>query len=146
MKQGEDWWTALHTILIFLITPTTTWLIAGYPNTTETQKVTRILNKNSSSNWIHSIHMGSMNNSHCNNLFTNSCHHISTNGKAPTHSQINLQHPTILPFALTKGYTSKRQLSKSGGYSSTHLIRPNFHPQKQSTLSFNFMSGFVTVT
>ena len=25
----------LRAILIFLITPTTTWLIAGYPNTTE---------------------------------------------------------------------------------------------------------------
>ena len=37
------------------------------------------------------------------NLFTNLCHHISTNGKAPPHSHINLQHPKILPFALTKG-------------------------------------------
>ena len=110
----------LRAILIFLITPTTTWLIAGYAYTTETQKVARILNKNSSSNWMHSIHtvhMGSRNDSYCTNLYTNLCHHISTNGKAPPHSHINLQHPTILPFTLTKGKCSKRQLSKSGGYS-----------------------------
>ena len=35
----------LRVILIFLITPTTTWLIARYPYTTETQRVARILNK-----------------------------------------------------------------------------------------------------
>ena len=32
-------------------------------------------------NWVHSIVTGSMNASHSTNLFPNSCHHISTNGK-----------------------------------------------------------------
>ena len=32
----------LHAILIFLITPTTTWLFAGYPYTIETQKAEKI--------------------------------------------------------------------------------------------------------
>ena len=54
--------------------------------------------KNSSFNWVHSLHTGSMNASHSTNLFTNSCDHISTNGKAPLHSHINLQHPTIDPI------------------------------------------------
>ena len=111
----------LRANLIFLITPTTTWLILGYPYTTETQKVTRILKKNSSSNWIHSIHAGSLKDSHSTNLFINSCHHIS-NGKASPHSHINLQHHKIIPFALTKGLRSKHQPSKSGGYST--LINP----------------------
>ena len=38
----------------------------------------------------------------CSNLFTNSCDHISTNGKVPLHSHIKLQHPAIPLFALTK--------------------------------------------
>ena len=54
-------------------------------------------------NWIHSLHTGLMNASHFTNLFTNSCDHISTNGKALLHSHINLQHPTIPLFALTEG-------------------------------------------
>ena len=37
------------------------------------------------------------------NLFTNSCNHTSTNGKAPLHSLIKPQQPTIPLFALTKG-------------------------------------------
>ena len=52
---------------------------------------------------IHSILTGSMNASHSTNLFTNSWQQISTNGKGPPHSHINLQHPTNPPFALTKG-------------------------------------------
>ena len=36
-------------------------------------------------------------------LVTNSCDHISTNGKAPLHSHINIQQHTIALFALTKG-------------------------------------------
>ena len=44
-----------------------------------------------------------MNVSLCSNLFTNSRDHISTHGKAPLHSHINLQYPTIPLFALTKG-------------------------------------------
>ena len=46
------------------------------------------------------------------NIFTNSYDHISTDGKALLHSHINLKHPTIPLLALTKGYRSKRQLSK----------------------------------
>ena len=42
----------------------------------------------------------SMNASHFTNLFTNLCDHISTNGKAPLHSHINLQHSTIPLLAL----------------------------------------------
>ena len=49
----------------------------------EHRKPQQITNKNSSFIWVHSIHTGSMNAAHCTNLFTNSCHHISTNGKAP---------------------------------------------------------------
>ena len=60
-----------------------------------TQKVAEISNKNSSFNWVHSIRTGSMNVSHSTNLFTDSCHYISTNGKAPPHFHLNLQHPTI---------------------------------------------------
>ena len=59
-------------------------------------------NKNPSFNWVHFLHTGLINTSHSTNLFTNSCDHISTNGKA-THSHINLQHPTMPLFALTKG-------------------------------------------
>ena len=44
----------LLAILIFLITPTTTWLFAGYPYTTEIQKATKISNENSSFNSVHS--------------------------------------------------------------------------------------------
>ena len=54
----------LRAILIFLITPTTKWQFADYPYTTETQKTTKISNENSSFNWVHSIHRGSMNTSH----------------------------------------------------------------------------------
>ena len=60
---------------------------------------------NSSFNWAHSIHTGLMNASHSIYLFTNSCHRISTNGKAPPHSQINQQHPKISLFARAKGLT-----------------------------------------
>ena len=37
-----------------------------------------------------------MNASHSTNLFTNSCDHISTNGKAPLHSHINQNNPQFL--------------------------------------------------
>ena len=54
----------------------------------------------------------------------------STNGIAPLHSHTNLQHPTIPLFALTKGYRSKRQLSKSFTVVIqpllTRLIKPKF--------------------
>ena len=130
-KKGPN---QLRAILIFLIFPTKTWLVVGYPNTTETQKVARILNKNSSSNRIHSIHTGSMNDSHSTNLFKNSCHHISTDGKAPPHFHINLQHPTILPFAVTKDFLNLVVIQPS----STHLIRSNFYSQKEYTIPFQF--------
>ena len=45
--------------------------------------------QNSFFNWVHSLHTELMNTSHSTNLFTNSCDHISTNGKAPLHSHIN---------------------------------------------------------
>ena len=41
-------------------------------------------------------HMELMNASHSTNLFTNSCDHISTNGKAPLHSHINHNTPQFL--------------------------------------------------
>ena len=53
-------------------------------------------------NWVHSLHTESMNASHYTNLFTNSCDHIFSNGKAPLHSY-KPQQPTIPLFALTKG-------------------------------------------
>ena len=81
----------IRAILIFLITLTTTWLFASYLYTTRTQKAETISEKNLSFNWVHSLHKGSMNASHSTDLFTNSCDHISTNGKAPLHSHINLQ-------------------------------------------------------
>ena len=44
----------------------------------------------------HSLHTESMNASHSTNLFTNSCDHIFTNGKAPLHSHINHNNPQFL--------------------------------------------------
>ena len=92
----------LHAILIFLITPTTTWLFAAYPYTTETQKAVKISNKNLFFNWAHSIHTESMNASHSINLFTNSRYPISTNSKAPPHTY-KPTTTTIPLFAPTKG-------------------------------------------
>ena len=84
----------LRAILIFLITPTTTWLFAGYPYSTETQKAAQI-SKQKFIFRLGSLQTELMNASHSTNLFINSCDQISTNGKAPLHSHINLQHPTI---------------------------------------------------
>jgi len=58
-------------------------IFVGYPYTMGTQRATKISNKNSSFNLLYSILKGSMNASHPTYLFTNSFHHISTNGKAP---------------------------------------------------------------
>ena len=58
--------------LIFLITPPTTRLFAGYPYTTGTQKAAKISNKNSFFNWVHSLHTELMNASQSTNSFTNS--------------------------------------------------------------------------
>ena len=80
---------------------TTTVCALSY--TTGTQKAVKISNKNSSFNSVHSLHTGLVSASHSTNLFTNSCQHISTNGKSPSHSDINQQHPTIPLFVLTKG-------------------------------------------
>ena len=44
-------------------------------------------------------------------IYSNSCHHISTNGKAPPHPHKNQQQPTIHLFAMTKYERSKRQLA-----------------------------------
>ena len=100
-------------LVLFLITPTKRSQFEDYPYATGTQKAAKVSNKNSSFNWVHSIHTGSKNASHSTNLFTNLCHHISTNAKAPRQPRINQQHPTIPLFALTKGERSKRQRSKS---------------------------------
>ena len=54
----------MRTILIFLITRTTTWLFASYPYTTGTQKAAKISKKNSSFNWVHSLHTELMNAPH----------------------------------------------------------------------------------
>ena len=77
-------------ILIFLITPTTTWQFAGFPYTTETQKAAKISNKSAYFNWVHYILTKSMNATH---LFKNSCHYVSTNGYAPPHCQITYNTP-----------------------------------------------------
>ena len=47
-----------------------------------------------------SICTGLTNSSHSANLLTNSCHYISTDGKAPWHSLINRQHPIIRQWFL----------------------------------------------
>ena len=43
---------------------------------------------------------GLTNTSHSANLLTNSCHHISTDGKAPWHSLTNRQHPSTRQWFL----------------------------------------------
>ena len=45
---------------------------------------------------VHSLPTESMNASHSTNLFTTSCDHIFTNGKAPLHSYINHNNPQFL--------------------------------------------------
>ena len=60
------------------------------------QKVARIWTKNSSFNKVNSILTEPMNASHSINLFTNSCYHISINGKASPHPHKNQQHPQFL--------------------------------------------------
>ena len=75
---------------------TTTWLFAGDPYTTRTQKAAKVSNKIYFFNWVHSLHTELMNASHSTNLFTNSCDHISTSGKALLHSHINNSTPQFL--------------------------------------------------
>ena len=70
--------------------------ICGYPYTTGTQNTAKISSKNSFFNWVHSLHRELINASHSTNLFTNSCDHISTNGKGPLHSHINHNTPQFL--------------------------------------------------
>ena len=66
--------SSLHFIFISRCTVGTALQFAGYPYTKGTQKAAKISNKNSSFNWVHSLHTGSMNASHSTNLFKNSCH------------------------------------------------------------------------
>ena len=47
------------------------------------------------------LHTGVLSASHITDLFTNSCDHIYTNGKAPLHSYINLQHYDYMIGRLT---------------------------------------------
>ena len=91
-------------ILIFPITPTTTWLFAGYSYTTERRKAAKFSNKNSFFNWVHSLHTELMNASHSTNLFANSCDHNSTNGKASLHSH---NTPHISSIRSDEGLTLK---------------------------------------
>ena len=85
---------------IYLITPTRTWLFAGYVYTTETQKAAKISSKNSSLNGVHSLHTELKNASHSTIIYSQ----ISISGKAPLHFHTaNLLHPTIPLFALAKG-------------------------------------------
>ena len=93
----------LRAILIFLITPASALQFAGYPCTTGTQKPPKISNKNSSFNWVHSIIMRSMSAPHSTYLFTNSCHHISTNGKASP-STLPYNTPQFLYSLLRRAY------------------------------------------
>ena len=79
-----------------------TWLFAGYPYTTGTQKAAKISSKNSFFNWVYSLHTELMNASDSTNLFTNSCDYICTNGKAPLHSHINHNNPKFL-YLLWRG-------------------------------------------
>ena len=56
-------------------------LLPLFSSLREHRKPQKLSNKNSSFNGVHSILTGSMNASYSTNLFINSCHHISTNGK-----------------------------------------------------------------
>jgi len=139
-------------ISIFLTTPTTTWLFAGYPYTTGTQRAAKISNKNSFFNWVHSLYTELMNASHSTNLFTNSCDHILTNGKAPLHSHINHNNPQFLYSLWRRAKRSKRQLSKSFTVViqplSTRLIKPNFcfdlSHRRSATISLETRNSFTT--
>ena len=72
-----------------------------------TESRAKISNKNSFFNWVHSLHTELMNASHSTNLFTNSCNHISTNGKALLHSHINHNNPQFLySLCILFGFTS----------------------------------------
>ena len=68
------------------------WLSLHHGNT-ESRKIS---NKNSFFNWVHSLHTELMNASHSTTVFTNSCNHISTNGKAPLRSLINHNNAQFL--------------------------------------------------
>ena len=83
--------SSLHFVFISRFTASTTWQFADYPYTTGTQKAAKISNKNS---------QGITKRLSFHYLLTNSCHRISTNGKAPPHSHINLQHPTISQYTV----------------------------------------------
>ena len=86
-QMRSNQWRA---ILIFLITPTmhnmTIWRLSLHHGNTESRK-------NLEEKFIFQLGTLSlhelMNASHSTNLFTNSCDHFSTNGKAPLHSYIN---------------------------------------------------------
>ena len=77
----------------------------SHHNMTGTQKAAKISNKNSFFNWVHSLHTELMNASHSTNLFTNTCDHISTNGKALLHCHINHNNPQFLYICSDEGLT-----------------------------------------
>ena len=77
-------------------------IFADYPYTTEKRKAAKFSKKNSLFNWVHYLHTELMNASHSTNLFTNSCYHISTNGKVPLLSHIT---PRISSIGSDEGLT-----------------------------------------
>jgi len=87
-----------------------------------------------------------MNASHSINLFKNSCHHVSTIGKALPQPYKNQQQPTTPQFVLTKRSRSKRQLSTPFTVVirplSTRLMKLNFHVslshRRNTTVSKSF--------
>ena len=96
MRQKQS-----RAILIFLVIPTSTWQFALF--TPWKHGKPQIFKKNIIFQLgIHAIHRESMNVPPCINLFTNSRRHLSTNGKARTHTHKNQQQPIIPLFALTK--------------------------------------------
>ena len=101
MRQNQ-----LRAILIFLLTPTTTWQFAAYPYTTGTRRAAKISEKihfQLGTPYLHRINecLTAI------SLFANSCHHITTNGLALPHPHKNQQQPTISLFHSDEGLIEK---------------------------------------
>ena len=69
--------------------------ICGLSTTPREHRAAKISNKNSSFNWVRSKHTGSMKVSHSTNLFSSSCHLISTRHSSST-----------LPYELARPHNS----------------------------------------
>ena len=99
-------------ILIFLITPTTTWLFAGYPYTTETQKAAEIHFSTAHTHTLPVSPQGINERPLIPLIYSqNSCDHISTNGKAPLHSHINHNNPQFLYSLWRRAIANARNVS-----------------------------------